>query len=375
MDKRYQVFISSTKRDLDEVRQRIALALLDDKFIPVGMEQWGATPLDSWSLIKKFIDQCDYYVLVIGGLYGSIHEEKGLSFTECEYDYAVENKLPVLAFLHENIDKLPGEKIESKPQRRKMLEKFREKVQSRWNVELWSDEIELPRLISSRLNKAIGFFDRPGWVPGNSIPDNLQNEIENVLDPCRSQGILKIVPDSKGDSRTMSHYLEMSKEIRIMVTSGTRFLDGYRRAISKAVANNARIRVLLPQPDSDFVKDVGESEREGEGGEIRRNEIAQEIREADARFSEYMAEAKIIQPISAIGSISVGYYTTHLRSTMILCDNTWGWLTITLPPLRASETLSMELQQTERECLLNDCIRHFDRTWDVVEMRKHVKRI
>jgi len=57
MEKRYQVFISSTKNDLEQVRRELALALLDDKFIPVGMEQWGATPIDSWSLIKKFIDQ------------------------------------------------------------------------------------------------------------------------------------------------------------------------------------------------------------------------------------------------------------------------------------------------------------------------------
>lgn len=375
MEKRYQVFISSTKRDLEEVRRRIALALLDDKFIPVGMEQWGATPLDSWSLIKRFIDQCDYYVLVIAGLYGSIHEEKGLSFTECEYDYAVENNVPVLAFLHENIGKLPGEKLESKPQRRKMLEKFREKVQNRWNVDFWNDERELPRLISSRLNKAVDFFDRPGWVPGNSIPPNWQSEIEAILNPCRLQGIIKIVPDGKADSRTMTSHLESSKEIRIIVTSGTRFLDGYRRAISKAIASGASVRVLLPQADSDFVKDVGESEREGEGGEIRRNEIAQEIKEAEARFSEYVAEAAKIKPTALTGSISVGYYTTHLRSTLILCDNKWGWLTITLPPLRASETLSLELEQTESECLLNDCIRHFDRAWNIIEMRKNVTRI
>jgi hypothetical protein len=308
-------------------------------------------------------------------MYGSIHEEKGLSFTESEYDYAVENNVPVLAFLHENINNLPGGKIESRLQRKKMLERFREKVQSRWNVEFWSDERELPRLISVRLNNAIGFADRPGWVRGNSIPEALQSEIAAILDPCRLQGIIRVVPDGKADSRTMTLNLESSKEIRIMVTSGTRFLDSYRRALSKAIAGGAHVRVLLPRPESDFVRDVGESEREGEGGGKRKAEIAQEIREAEARFSEYMSEANKITPAAHGGAISVGYYTTHLRSTMILCDNRWGWLTITLPPLRAAETLSLELQQTERECLLNDCIRHFDRTWDIIESRNHVTRI
>lgn len=255
-----------------------------------------------------------------------------------------------------------------------MLEKFREKVQNRWNVDFWDDEKVLPRLISTRLNRAIDSFDRPGWVPGNSTPESLQREIEEILNPCRTQGIAKIVPYGKADSTTMSNNLELSKEIRIMVTSGTRFLDGYRRAISKAIATGANVRVLVPKPESELVRDVGESEREGDGGKIRGAEISQEIREADARFSEYMDEAKKINS-SLTGGISIGHYTTHLRSTMILCDDKWGWLTITLPPLRASETLSFELHYTESECFLRDCIRHFDRTWEIIESRNDVKRI
>jgi hypothetical protein len=377
MEKRYQVFISSTKRDLEEVRRKIALALLDDKFIPVGMEQWGATPIDSWSLIKKYIDQCDYYVLVIAGMYGTIFEEKGLSYTECEYDYAVENNVPVLAFLHKDISFLHGSELESSDLKREMLEKFRKKVADRWSIDYWESKEELPRLIGSRLNKGLEFWDRPGWVPGNSISPTFQAEIDAILKPCKVQGIARVVPDGKADSATMSRNLEASKEIRIMVTSGTRFLDGYRRAISKAIAGGANVRVLLPQPESEFVKDVGESEREGVGGEHRRQEIAQEIREAEDRFSEYMAEARISQTPSRpdLGSIMVGYYTTHLRSTLILCDNSWGWLTITLPPLRASETLSLELCRTGGDCLINDCLRHFDRAWKIVDLRKDVRKI
>ncbi|MEW6350840.1 MAG: DUF4062 domain-containing protein [Thermodesulfobacteriota bacterium] len=377
MDRRYQVFISSTKRDLERVRQEIALALLDDKYIPVGMEQWGATPLDSWSLIKRFIGQCDYYVLIIAGLYGSIFRETGLSFTESEYDYAVESKLPVLAFLHKNLEDLPGKKIEQSSRRKKMLERFREKVKRSWNVEEWEDEKELPRLIASRLHKAVDICQRPGWVRGDCVPENLQKEFEAILYPSRALGIAKIVPDGKADSRTMSSSLEASTEIRIIVISGTRFLDGYRRSIVKAISSGAEVRLLIPKPESEFVKDVGLSERDGEDGERRAEEIAQEIREAEPRFVEYLREARRGQPRSILnlGTISIGYYTTLFRSTMILCDKKWGWLTIMVPPLRASESLSFELIRTGDECFLHDCIRHFDRTWEIVDSRNDVIRL
>ncbi len=130
MEKRYQVFISSTKKDLEKVRQDTALTMLDDKFIPVGMEQWGATPIDSWSLIRKFIDQCDYYVLIIGGLYGTINEQNGLSFTESEYNYAVERNIPVLAFLYKELDNLPSGKVESSAKRKKCSKSFEKKFKT-----------------------------------------------------------------------------------------------------------------------------------------------------------------------------------------------------------------------------------------------------
>ena len=63
------------------------------------MELFPASDDDKWTLIKRVIDDCDYYVVVIGGRYGSIDPERGVSYTEMEFDYAVETKKPVMAFL------------------------------------------------------------------------------------------------------------------------------------------------------------------------------------------------------------------------------------------------------------------------------------
>lgn len=106
IEKKYQVFVSSTYTDLLEERQEIMHALLELDCIPAGMELFPASNEDQWSLIKGVIDDCDYYIVVIGGRYGSIGPD-GLSYTEMEYRYAIESGKPVIAFLHKDPDSIP----------------------------------------------------------------------------------------------------------------------------------------------------------------------------------------------------------------------------------------------------------------------------
>jgi hypothetical protein len=101
MEKRYQVFISSTFTDLKEERQAVLKAILELNHMPAGMELFPATDNTAWELIEDIIEGSDYYVLIIGGRYGSL-DETGIGFTEKEYDYAVSLKKPVIPLFHEN---------------------------------------------------------------------------------------------------------------------------------------------------------------------------------------------------------------------------------------------------------------------------------
>src|SRR4030067_399075 len=107
MEKRYQVFVSSTFNDLQDERQEVMQALLELDCIPSGMELFPAANEDQWTLIKKVIDDCDYYIVVVGGRYGSIGPS-GISYTEMEYRYALEKDRPIIAFLHRNPGELPA---------------------------------------------------------------------------------------------------------------------------------------------------------------------------------------------------------------------------------------------------------------------------
>src|SRR5687767_10458335 len=89
MEKRYQVFVSSTFRDLVDERQEVMQALLELGCMPAGMELFPAASDDQWTLIKKVIDDSDYYIVIVGGRYGSLGPD-GLSYTEMEYRYALD---------------------------------------------------------------------------------------------------------------------------------------------------------------------------------------------------------------------------------------------------------------------------------------------
>jgi len=99
MDKRYQVFVSSTYADLQDERQEVMQALLELNCIPAGMELFPAADDDQWTLIKRVIDDSDYYLVIIAGRYGSTGPE-GVSYTEMEYRYALKKGIPIIGFIH-----------------------------------------------------------------------------------------------------------------------------------------------------------------------------------------------------------------------------------------------------------------------------------
>lgn len=65
MEKKYQIFISSTFKDLKIARLKVRDAVLSMYHFPVGMEMFGALDEDQWEVIKRDIDASDYYVLII----------------------------------------------------------------------------------------------------------------------------------------------------------------------------------------------------------------------------------------------------------------------------------------------------------------------
>lgn len=164
-EKRYQVFVSSTYKDLTEERAAVIQAILNLEHFPAGMELFPAANDDQWTLIKQVIDQSDYYLVVVGGRYGSVSAQ-GISYTEMEYDYAVETGTPILGFVHGDPDKIESGKTDSTQKARKKLADFRSKVETRM-VKHFTSPDQLGGQVITSLNREIRKSPRTGWVRGD----------------------------------------------------------------------------------------------------------------------------------------------------------------------------------------------------------------
>lgn len=169
MEKRYQVFVSSTYQDLQEERQEVMHALLELDCIPSGMELFPAANESQWSLIKKVIEDCDYYILILGGRYGSCGPD-GISYTEMECRYALSIGKPTIAFLHKDPGTIQSNKCESSKEGKENLSAFRSSVEQKL-CKHWSTPTELGSVVSRSLIQLIKTTPAVGWVRADELPD------------------------------------------------------------------------------------------------------------------------------------------------------------------------------------------------------------
>ena len=168
MDKRYQVFVSSTFIDLKDAREQVFQTLMSMDCFPAGMELFPAMDEDQFNFIKRVIDDSDYYLLIVGGRYGSL-SPTGFSYTEMEYDYAVKRGLKVVAFLHKKPDEIQAKFTEADPNLRKKLDSFRDKAATGRLVNFWEDPKELPGMVALSLGKTMKTYPAIGWVRADKV--------------------------------------------------------------------------------------------------------------------------------------------------------------------------------------------------------------
>ena len=175
MEKRYQVFVSSTFRDLQDERQEVMQALLELDCIPAGMELFPAANEDQWSLIKKVIDDCDYYIVILGGRYGSLGPD-GIGYTEMEYQYALERDKPVIGFVHRVPGALAVDRSETDPAAREKLDIFRNLVQKKM-CRFWDTPADLGSQVSRSLVKLIKANPAIGWIRSDQLGEAASGEV------------------------------------------------------------------------------------------------------------------------------------------------------------------------------------------------------
>lgn len=173
-NKKLQVFVSSTYRDLKPERQAAVEAILKAGHIPAGMELFSAGSESQLETIRRWIDDSDVYMLILGGRYGSVDAKTSLSYTELEYDYALSKDKPIFAVVVTEAAIDAKVKAEGKDAIEtdypKELKFFREKVLSRISS-FFSDAKDIKLAVHETMADYAKRLDFTGWVSGREVID------------------------------------------------------------------------------------------------------------------------------------------------------------------------------------------------------------
>lgn len=233
--KKYQVFVSSTYTDLIEERAAVTQCLLDMNCIPVGMEQFPASNMKQMDYIKMMLDDCDYYILILAGRYGSCDSD-GIGFTEKEYDYALSQRIPVMSFLKDDIGVIPNDKCEKTEKGQKQLEEFRAKVSKDRIVRYYSDIGNLKADVAVSLSQCIRDFPRVGWVRAKEV--TVDNVVSEVLATQQAQAQAQVQAQVHGHKtfRGVFSFAYSDNDGKFTIGSGNHtFVTHWSKASDKSI--------------------------------------------------------------------------------------------------------------------------------------------
>ena len=139
--------------------------------MPIAMEFFPGSEREPIEVIKRKMDECDYFLLVMKGKYGSICKETGKSFTEMEYEYALEKDIPTLIFIYSEPQNLRASEVEYDDfERRQKLELFIGRIKQH-TVSGWTNAFALSKEVVISMNYMVENNKRAGYRRFQEVQD------------------------------------------------------------------------------------------------------------------------------------------------------------------------------------------------------------
>ena len=268
MKKKLQVFVSSTFTDLIDERQAAVEAILSAGHIPAGMELFKAGDESQKETIKKWIDESDVYVLILGGRYGTIEPTTGKSYTHWEYDYAGETGIPRFAMVIndealEGKSKKLGGKDTYEIKNSHKYDEFKSYVLDKTS-EFFDDLKDIKLIIHRKLAELAARDSLKGWISAKDIKSNesLVKHITHLHEENsklkEKNEILVNARDKKEGNSSATANLGVREDIssrieKIMKILRVEELDKYSEiSWIENVDEEDEYEVKLPKPEKNF---------------------------------------------------------------------------------------------------------------------------
>jgi len=187
MKKRIQIFIASTYEDLRAERLAAIQDILTLGHIPAGMEMFGATGEEQFKAAKRWIDESEILLLILGSRYGTKHPTLHLSYTELEYQYALGTPphrprppLPVCPLVLTD-EALTSRLVLGHDDTSELL-RFRKSLQDNKLCGLFGDIHEFSRHLVVGIRRLEQDHEFSGWVSGKEAEEREKDLRQKALD-------------------------------------------------------------------------------------------------------------------------------------------------------------------------------------------------
>lgn len=176
LDKRYQVFITTSGQEMLPERVVITQTLIGMGFFSWGLEQ--RTPVTT-AFARRQIDDCDYVLLLLGSQYGE-QSVSGISYMHLEYIYAVTKQKPIIVYMHDQPDTRDESLQENNPERKQRFLNFRQQlIDEVEQIVRFKSLKDLESAIRSRMPQMLERYPVVGWVRPQSLQAK-QDEIDQL---------------------------------------------------------------------------------------------------------------------------------------------------------------------------------------------------
>lgn len=176
LDKRYQVFISTSGSEMQPERIILSQTLVGMGFFSWGLEQ--RNPL-STAFARRQIDDCDYVVILLGSQYGE-QSVSGVGYMHLEYIYAVTKQKPIIVFMHDDPASREPSLHDAKAELREKFSDFRKLLQNEVDqVFTYRSLRDLEMAVRLNMPQMLERYPVTGWVrPQNA--QALHDEIDQL---------------------------------------------------------------------------------------------------------------------------------------------------------------------------------------------------
>lgn len=176
LDKRYQVFITTSGNEMQPERMVVSQTLIGMGFFSWGLEQ--RTPV-STAFARRQIDDCDYVLLLLGSQYGE-QSVSGVSYMHLEYIYAVTKQKPIIVLMHESPENREPLLQEQSEELKSRFQNFRHQLQKEAEQVIYYKSLrDLELAVRSHMHQMLERYPVVGWVRPQSI-QTLQDEIDRL---------------------------------------------------------------------------------------------------------------------------------------------------------------------------------------------------